>query len=149
MDGDLAWKHDSGAVFHVESAAAEQPRCDAFEISPSGPLIGYRMSLPSGEPRAMEEACFKEAGLTPGDFRRTGELKVSGVRRPLRVKPTDLDIAGGVDEHGPHVTLAFTLPAGSFATVLLREITKSDDATMENIADSDENEGDEGDGAED
>jgi len=41
LDGDLAWKHENGACFRVESAAAEQPRCDAFEISPTGPLVGY------------------------------------------------------------------------------------------------------------
>ncbi|MDB5305559.1 MAG: hypothetical protein JWM97_3108, partial [Phycisphaerales bacterium] len=29
------------------------------------------------------------------------------------------------DEHGAHITLAFTLPPGSFATVLLREIMKT------------------------
>jgi tRNA pseudouridine13 synthase len=31
LDGDLAWKHDSGGVFRVEDgqAAAEQPRCEA------------------------------------------------------------------------------------------------------------------------
>jgi tRNA(Glu) U13 pseudouridine synthase TruD len=32
-----------------------------------------------------------------------------------------------VDEFGPHVTVAFTLPAGSFATVFLRELMKSDE----------------------
>jgi tRNA(Glu) U13 pseudouridine synthase TruD len=43
------------------------------------------------------------------------------------VQPKDVQLEGGVDEHGPHVTVAFTLPAGSFATVLIREITKTDD----------------------
>ena len=33
---------------------------------------------------------------------------------------------GGVDEHGPYVRLAFELPRGSFATVVLREIMKAD-----------------------
>ena len=128
IDGDLAWKHDSGAVFHVDKAEAEQPRADAFEISPSGPLIGYRMSLPSGKPLEMENAVFASAGLKTGDFRRTGDLKVKGARRPLRVRPSEIEFAGGVDEHGPHITVAFTLPAGSFATVLLGEITKSEAA---------------------
>jgi tRNA(Glu) U13 pseudouridine synthase TruD len=30
-----------------------------------------------------------------------------------------------VDEHGAHITVAFTLPAGSYATVLMRELMKS------------------------
>jgi tRNA(Glu) U13 pseudouridine synthase TruD len=37
-----------------------------------------------------------------------------------------MQVAGGVDDHGAHVTVAFTLPAGSFATVLLRELMKAE-----------------------
>ena len=67
-----------------------------------------------------------EYELSPENFRVEGRLKVKGARRPLRVKPRDVDLAGGVDEHGPHITVAFTLPSGSFATVLLRELMKSE-----------------------
>ena len=126
MDGDFAYKHENGACFLVESAATEQPRADAFEISPTGPLIGFRVSLPQGRPLDMEEAAFAKFNLTPGDFKRTGQLRVKGDRRPLRVQPTDVEIASGVDEHGAHITVAFTLPAGCFATVLLRELMKTD-----------------------
>lgn len=126
MDGDLAWKHDNGACFHVESAAVEQPRCDAFEISPTGPLVGYRMTFPQGVPLAEEQEVLAANGLGPADFRAEGRVKISGARRPMRVKPADVEISGGVDEHGPHITVGFTLPAGAFATVLLRELMKSD-----------------------
>lgn len=128
MDGDLAWKHDSGAVFLVDSAEREQLRCDAWEVSPSGPLVGYRVSLPQGRPLAVENDVFAVEGLKPDDFRRTGHLKVKGARRPLRVRPTDVRLEAGVDDHGGHITVAFTLPSGSFATVLLRELMKDDDA---------------------
>jgi tRNA pseudouridine13 synthase len=124
--GDLAWKHENGACFRVESAQVEQPRADAFEISPTGPLVGYRMTPPEGEPLAMEEAIFKSHGLTPGHFRQDGRDRAKGARRPLRVQPKDISLAAGVDEHGGHITVAFTLPAGSYATVLLRELMKSD-----------------------
>ena len=127
MDGDFAYKHENGACFLVENAAAEQPRSDAFEISPTGPLIGFRVSLPQGEPLRIEQAAFDEYGLAPADFKRAGSLRVKGDRRPLRVKPTDVEFAAGVDEHGPHITVAFTLPAGSFATVLLGELMKTED----------------------
>jgi tRNA pseudouridine13 synthase len=127
MDGDLAWKHDSGGVFRVEEsrAAVEQPRCDAFEISPSGPLIGYRMTMPAGEPLRIEQEAFAAAGLEPGDFRGHAIGKVKGARRPLRVRPEDVDLSGGVDDHGGYIAVAFTLPAGSFATVLLQELMKT------------------------
>lgn len=131
IDGDLAWKHDSGAVFPVEQAAAEQPRCHAFEVSPSGPLVGYRMTLPAGEPLRTEHAVFAAEGLKPDDFRRTGDLKVKGARRPLRVKPTDCRLEAGADQFGPYITAAFTLPPGSFATVLMRELMKTEPSDSE------------------
>jgi tRNA pseudouridine13 synthase len=125
LEGDLAYKHDNGACFRVENPAAEQPRCEAFEISPTGPLLGYRMSLPSGGALEIEQAVFTSAGLTAGEFKHADRERVKGARRPLRVKPEDVELAGGVDEHGAHITVAFTLPAGSFATVLLGEMMKS------------------------
>ena len=124
IDGDVAYKHENGACFPVERAEVEQARCTAFEISPTGPLVGYRMTWPTGEPEAMERAALAAVELKPEDFRQSGKLRVKGARRPLRIKPTDIELAGGVDEHGPHITVAFTLPSGAFATVLLREIMK-------------------------
>jgi tRNA pseudouridine13 synthase len=126
LDGDLAYKHANGACFLVEDATVEQPRAVAFEISPSGPLFGYRMTLPSGEALRFEQEAFAAAGLTAQDFRSRAIGKVKGARRPLRVKPTDVELAAGVDEQGGHVTVAFTLPPGSFATVLLRELMKTE-----------------------
>jgi tRNA pseudouridine13 synthase len=124
MIGDLAEKHDSGGVFKVEDLAAEQPRCDAFEISPTGPLVGYRMTLPEGEPLKIEEEIFTAHGLSPASFRVEGRHKIKGARRSLRVRPGDVQISSGVDANGSHITIAFTLPAGSFATVFLGEIMK-------------------------
>ncbi|MGD0387722.1 MAG: tRNA pseudouridine(13) synthase TruD [Tepidisphaeraceae bacterium] len=131
LPGDLAEKHDNGAVFRVVDASVEQPRCDAFQISPTGPLIGYRMTLPEGQPLQIEEEIFASRGIRPADFRAAGRLKVKGARRSLRVRPADVELAGGVDEHGPHVTAAFTLPAGSFATVFLRELMKVEPNTSD------------------
>lgn len=131
MDGDFAMKHENGACFLVENAIAEQPRADTFEISPTGPLIGFRVTLPQGEPLRIEQEVFASHGLAPSDFKRAGSLRVKGDRRPLRVRPTDVQIASGVDEHGAHITVAFTLPAGSFATVLLGELMKKDPARAE------------------
>ena len=51
---------------------------------------------------------------------------MKGARRPLRVQPKEVNLAGGADEFGPHITVAFTLPPGAFATVLLRELMKTD-----------------------
>lgn len=127
FDGDLAYKHENGACFHVENAALEQPRCDAFEISPTGPLVGYRVSLPEGQPLQIEQEVMAQHQLAPADFRVSGRHKVKGARRPLRVKPEEVELSAGVDDFGPHITAAFTLPAGSFATIFLRELMKTEE----------------------
>ena len=49
---------------------------------------------------------------------------ITGARRPLRVPVIDPQTEGGIDEHGHYVRLAFELPAGAFATVVLREVMK-------------------------
>lgn len=126
MDGDIAYKHDNGACFRVESAAVEQPRCDAFQISPTGPIVGHRLTLPAGQPLQIEQEAIEALGLTPGHFKQKGPYQAKGARRPLRVRPTDTNLEGGVDQHGAFIMVAFTLPAGAFATVLLRELMKVD-----------------------
>jgi len=130
IDGDLAFLHDSGACFLVESAAVEQARCDSFEISPTGPLVGYRMTLPQGEPLRIEQEVLAEDDLTPASFRTSDYGRVKGARRPLRVKPTDSELAAGADEFGPYITVAFSLPAGSYATVLLGELMKTQSISL-------------------
>ncbi|HEX8524411.1 MAG TPA: tRNA pseudouridine(13) synthase TruD [Tepidisphaeraceae bacterium] len=127
FDGDIACK-ESGACFPVELAAVEQPRCDAFEISPTGPLVGYRMRFPEKEPLAIEQTALAAMELKPENFRSEGRHKVKGARRALRVRPKDIQLEGGVDAHGAYITVAFTLPAGSYATMFLRELMKTDSA---------------------
>ncbi len=134
MDGDLAYIHDSGACFAVDSAAAEQPRCDAFEISPTGPLVGYRMTLAQGEPARIENEILAKFELTPASFRTSDYGRVKGARRPLRVKPTDTELAAGADEFGPYITVAFSLPAGSYATVLMGELMKTQIADVDSAS---------------
>lgn len=125
IDGDLAWLHDKGAVFSVEDASVEQPRCDRFEISPSGPMFGYRMTEPAGAPAEIEMRVLAEAGLTPADFRIQGGHKVKGARRPLRFQPTEVAVDAGEDEQGGYLELRFALRAGCYATALLREVCKT------------------------
>ncbi|MFQ5489777.1 MAG: tRNA pseudouridine(13) synthase TruD [Phycisphaerae bacterium] len=125
LHGDLAVKHVNGAVFQVTDADTEQPRADRFEISPTGPLIGKKMSQPVGQPGAIEAKVFAEAGLTPQDLTEVGAERLDGARRPLRVQPQDVGVSGGSDAHGSFIELRFSLPPGSYATSLAREVCKS------------------------
>ena len=125
LEGDLAKKTDTGGVFTVESAEAEQPRADRFEISPTGPIPGYRSSLADGLPGQIEREALERHGVQLEDFRRVGTLKLKGSRRPLRFQLQAPSLTAGRDEAGEFLALAFTAPSGCYATVVLREIMKS------------------------
>lgn len=124
VEGDLAYKHDNGAVFRVTDAAAEAPRAAAFEISPTGPIFGVRMTRAEGEPGQVEQSILDAEQITTDDFRSIRDMKIHGARRPLRFAMQELHHESGEDRFGPFVELCFTLSAGCYATMILREICK-------------------------
>jgi tRNA pseudouridine13 synthase len=75
----------------------------------------------AGAAAEREERMMHDAGLTSQVFHGFGKL-LSGTRRHNIVYVDDL--TANVETDG--VRLSFTLPAGSYATVLLREMSKSD-----------------------
>jgi tRNA pseudouridine13 synthase len=121
LTGDLACKHVNGACFLVEDVDGEMERARSFEISASGPLFGCRMKLPENEPLEIERAVLQKARIQPEDFDLSGGLRMEGERRPLRVP---LDQPSWRLE-GDCLRLEFSLPKGSYATSVLREITKN------------------------
>ena len=119
MPGDLAFRHDNGACFAVTDAAAEQPRAAAFAISPSGPMPGPEMTLPTGEPAAIEAAALAALELAPEAFANLPFRLGRGERRPLRVPVTEVAAEALADGA---LRLSFTLPKGAYATSVLREL---------------------------
>ncbi len=120
--GDLACLHRNGAVFSVasaEEARREQPRADAFEISPSGPLFGEKTKLADGRPGEIERAVLAESGVKLDDFGRREAERQPGARRALRMLFLETPEAA-CDDVG--VVLRCALPPGGYATVVLREI---------------------------
>ncbi len=121
--GDWAMKHDNGACFRVEDAAAEQRRVEAFEISPTGPLFGSRAPWASGEPGDIERAAAAELGSTPESLTQAAaDCRFRGERRLLRVRLEGLDWS----LNGDQLAISFTLPPGAYATSVLRELMKVD-----------------------
>lgn len=125
VPGDLAWRHPQGAVFRVEDVAAEQPRCAAFEISPTGPLFGHRMTEPTGEPGSVEKLLLELENLRPEDWCDEKGHRIPGGRRPLRFRPHEAAIEAGADEAGDFIEVRFFLESGCYATTVLREICKA------------------------
>ncbi len=122
--GDIAKKTDTGGIFLVEDPEIEQPRADRFEISPTGPIPGYRSELGEADPGQIERDAIKEHGMQPEDFRKVGSLKLKGTRRPLRFNLRQPELLGGQDPRGQYLELRFVAPSGSYATVALDEIMK-------------------------
>ncbi len=121
QDGDIAVKHANGACFRVTSAALEQPRAAAFEISPSAPLYGYKVLLAEGQSGRQESSLLEQAGLRLESWKLADGLSMPGERRPLRVPLAEAQILENRDES---LLLSFCLPKGSYATSVLQEMIK-------------------------
>ena len=116
--GDVARKEDTGGIFTVEDADVERPRATAFQISPTGPIYGYKLMQAREDAGALEAQVLADAGITLDDFRA---VKAEGVRRPLRYNPGDVSCEM---ETPGCLSVSFFAPKGSFATALLRELMK-------------------------
>jgi tRNA pseudouridine13 synthase len=117
LPGDVMAKWPFGGMFVAENLAAEQARLDAREIIPAGPMFGKKMFASSGQAAERESAVLGKAGLTATAFHGFGKL-LQGTRRYSFIYIDDL--TAEVEEHG--VRVLCTLPAGSYATVLLGEL---------------------------
>ena len=117
--GELVKKADTGGIFTVEDVEEVQARADRFEVHPTGPIFGPKMSWPTGRPRQREEAILEHLDLDEDALSRMGKLG-AGTRRVVRIVPKDLhaELDDGV------LTLRFFLPKGAYATNLLEEIFK-------------------------
>lgn len=124
LPGELAWKHDTEALFLVEDPAPEQPRAAAFELSPTGPLVGPRMRQPTGEVAELESRVLNELGFRPGSLDSAALRPLTGRRRPLRFPLSEVEVTAGEDEQGEFLELRFALPPGCYATAVLRELGK-------------------------
>ncbi len=124
FDGDIAWKHDSGAVFLVEDQTIESKRAERFEISATGPLYGHKMKLPMGRAADLERDIIEKEGVALDCFQRSGSLRCRGGRRALRFKPWSTGAEAGQDEHGSYIQVCFALQSGCYATLVLKEIFK-------------------------
>ncbi|MDA0831927.1 MAG: tRNA pseudouridine(13) synthase TruD [Planctomycetota bacterium] len=131
LPGDVMQVIESGGVFvagvdstddhQAADIATEQIRMDNREIALTGPLFGPKMKSPSGVVAEREAAVLERYGIAVDQFQIYDRL-TSGTRRPLLVFPEEMHTTA--DEHG--LRIEFTLPSGSYATVALRELMKSD-----------------------
>lgn len=110
----------SRSFFVADSIDTEiQRRLTEHDIHPTGPLFG-KGELPSrAQARVLEQTVIE----TCPSLWREG-LVAAGMeqeRRPLRLCPQGLRWEWGSDGQGQTLRLEFSLPAGAYATVVIRE----------------------------
>ncbi|MEM9490894.1 MAG: tRNA pseudouridine(13) synthase TruD, partial [Myxococcota bacterium] len=122
LAGDLLQKTESGGLFASDDPATDQPRLAAGEVVPTGPMFGHKARQPSEGSAAheRESSLLAEYGLTTRSFARMGKLGI-GTRRALAVRVHNAT-ANPLAERA--IELSFDLPAGSYATAVMREVVK-------------------------
>ncbi|MFV8752195.1 tRNA pseudouridine(13) synthase TruD [Nannocystaceae bacterium ST9] len=129
--GDILHKRATedrgGGMFECSEPEVDQARLDAGELELTGPIYGSKLRWPSpGSPAAeLEHASLAALGIAVGKLERLGRA-APGTRRALVVRPEQAIVepepAPAEAGLGEGLVLRFALPAGSYATVLLREL---------------------------
>src|SRR5262249_32801493 len=121
LPGDVMAKLPAGGMFVATDVAREQERFDRREPVSAGPIFGRKTfaAAEDAAPRGAES--LAGSGLSAASFGGFGKL-MQGTRRHNLVYVDDVS----AEWEPPGLRLAFTLPAGSYATVLLREIMKTE-----------------------
>ena len=116
LPGDLLAFTDSRSFFPAGEAECEDPRLALLDLHPTRPLWGAGASSAGGAERELEaEIATREDRLCAW----LGEAGLAHERRILRLP------IGGLTWHYPAtdtLQLGFILPAGCFATVVVREL---------------------------
>jgi tRNA pseudouridine13 synthase len=120
LPGEVVRLTGSRAVFIVEDAEKEQPRLDSGDIHLTGPLVGPKMKESVGQPHELEQASVAALGLDTAALAALGRA-APGTRRDLLLHPEDLSYAWREDGS---VDVAFTLPAGAYASLVVRALTR-------------------------
>jgi tRNA pseudouridine13 synthase len=118
LSGDVMFKK-TGGIFYVTDRACEQQRFDRGETVHAGPIFGKKMFAARDDAATREAAVMEEFGIAPSRLRAFGGLLL-GTRRENLVSVADLRIT----PHAGALEFSFSLPAGCYATVLLREFMK-------------------------
>ena len=122
LPGELAALEGSRSVFAVEVPdEALEARLAAFDIHPSGPLPGRGAQGPTDACAALESEVL--ATLQPL-MAGLAAARVDAARRALRLRPAEL--AWTWEDDGRTLRLAFELPAGAYATSVIRELVQDD-----------------------
>ncbi len=122
LQGEVVRLANAGASFVVDDPAREAPRFAARDLCLTGPMPGPKMRAATGAAAELEAEILAELGLDVAALDELGR-HAPGTRRDLLVVPEAVSVA----REGDRLRLRFTLPAGSYATMLVRELTRTEE----------------------
>lgn len=120
--GEVVRLEGTGSMFRVEDVAKEQPRLDARDLHLTGPMLGPKMRPAAADALALEQRLCQELGLDEAALGTLGRL-APGTRRDLFAPLSDLTVERIEGRTEPALRLSFTLPAGGYATEVIRQLT--------------------------
>jgi len=122
LEGEVVRLDGSNSVFLVSDPSREQPRLVSRDIHLTGPMVGPKARAAGAVAAELEVKATASLGLRTEELEFLGR-HAAGTRRDLLVRPEGLDVhqsrPGSLD-------LCFSLPAGSYATRLIAEISGND-----------------------
>jgi tRNA pseudouridine13 synthase len=101
-----------------QRVATVNRHCSRGRAFVTAPLIGTETEFGDGEPGEITQNVLDKYELTRGSFDLPGEFHSTGTRRAVLLR-------SAVAVHHDPLTFTFSLPKGSYATVMLREFMKS------------------------
>ena len=122
LQGDVARKTDTGGLFVVDDLQEALQRFEAGRIIYTGPIYGHKMMPAAGPAGDYEKELLDRFGLAPAVFK---PLRAPGSRRAAVIHLHDLSVQ--TVRQGLEFT--FTLPAGAYATTVLREFSRPPEQT--------------------
>src|SRR5450432_1603377 len=117
--GEVVRLDGAGAMFAVEDPEREAPRLASGDIHLTGPIFGPKARPTSQEAAALELSIIEELGLGAEALDKLGRL-APGTRRDLIAPITDLSLSWAAVGR---LAVEFSLPSGSYATEVIRQLT--------------------------
>lgn len=119
VQGEVVRLAGSGSVFVVDDPEQEQPRLQSGDLVLTGPIFGPRAVNARHRAAELEAQAIGALGLDEAQLDRLGKA-ARGTRRDAWLALDDLTLE---PLEATSFRVSFTLPAGSYATQLVRELT--------------------------
>lgn len=119
--GEAVRLHGTGSHFVIEDLERELPRRAAGDLHLTGAMIGPRTLGSAGQALELERLAQAELGLGQPELAALAR-HAPGSRRDLLLVPEEVELT---PLPGDRLELRFRLPAGAYATQIIREFTRT------------------------